>query len=106
MISTSIGNSKPWIANEHDRPASMEIRLLKRTFVLPWSQFLYAEGNSDEIQLFFATHEVVVKGAGLGALLADLSGLRVSLLREPMRADRFGTDPVPRITSISVRMVE
>ena len=106
MISTSIDNSKPWIANDHERPASVDIRLLKRTFVLPWSQFFYAEGSSDQVQLFFATHEVVVKGAGLGALVADLSGHRVSLLREPVRADRFGTEHGPRITSISVRKVE
>ncbi len=106
MISTSIDNSKPWITNEHDRPASVEIRLLKRTFVLPWSQFLYAEGSSDEIQLFFATHEVAIRGAGLDALTQDLSGQRVSLMREPVRADRFGTEAGPRITSISVRKVE
>ena len=106
MISTSIDNSKPWIANDHDRPASMEIRLLKRTFVLPWSQFLYAEGGSDEICLCFATHEVVVKGAGLGALLADLSGHRVRLLQELVRADRFSTESKPRIKSIAVRKVE
>ena len=106
MISTSIDNSKPWIANEHDRPASVEVRLLKRTFVLPWSQFLYADGSSDEIQLSFATHEVAIRSAGLDALTHDLSSHRVSLLREPVRAERFGTEPGPRITSISVRKVE
>lgn len=106
MISTSIDNSKPWIAKDHERPASVEIRLVRCTFVLPWSQFLYAEGSGDQIQLFFATHEVVVKGAGLDALVSDLSAHRVSLLREPVRSDRFVTDPRPRITSISVRRVE
>jgi hypothetical protein len=106
VISTSIDSSKPWIAKEHDRPASVEIRLLKRSLVLPWSQFFYAEGSNDEIRLSFATHEVLVKGAGLGALLEDLSGQRVSLLREPVRADRFVTEPGPRITSISVGKVE
>ena len=106
MSSTSIDNRKDWIAAAHDRSASVEIRLLKRSLVLPWSQFLYAEGSDDDIRLSFATHEVLVKGAGLGALLEDLSGQRVSLLREPVRADRFGTEPGPRITSISVRKVE
>ncbi len=106
MNSISTDNSKSWIATDHERPASVEIRLLKRTFVLPWSQFLNAEGNSDEIQVVFATPEVVVRGAGLGALLADLSDHRVSLLPEPVRADRFGTEPKPRITSISVCKVE
>ncbi len=103
MISNSTDNSKPWIATDHERSASVEIRLLKRTFVLPWSQFLYAEANSDEIQVLFATHEVVVRGANLGALITDLSDHRVTLLPEPVRADRFGTEPKSRITSISVR---
>ena len=75
MISTSIDNSKLWITDDHERPASLEIRLLKRTFVLPWSQFLYAEGTSDKIQVCFATHEVVVRGAGLGALRSWLDSL-------------------------------
>ncbi len=106
MISNSTDNSKPWIATDHERRASVEIRLLKRTFVFPWSQFLYAEGNSDEIQVFFATHEVVVRAAGLVALITDLSDHRVTLLPEPVRTDRFGTEPKPRITSVSVRKVE
>lgn len=106
MISTSIDNSKSWVAKDHDRPVSVEIRFPKCSLVLPWSQFLYAEGGDDEIRLSFATHEVVVKGAGLGALLEDLSGQRVSLLRESVRANRFGSDPGPRIMSISVRKVE
>ncbi len=106
MNSISIDNSKPWTATDHERPASVEIRLLKRTFVLPWSQFLYAEGSSDEIGVLFATHEVVVRGTSLGALITDLSNQRVSLLPEPVRADRFSTEPKPRITAISVRKVE
>ena len=106
MISTSIDSSKPWITKDHDRTASMEIRLLKRSLVLPWSHFLYAEGSDGEIRLTFATHEVVVRGAGLGELLEDLSAQRVSQLQEPVRADRFGTEPGLRITSISVRKME
>lgn len=106
MNLTSIDSSKPWIANDHDRPAGVEIRLLKRTHVLPWSQFVYAEGSSAEIQVYFATHEIAVGGSGLEKLLSDLTNQRVSLLREPVRADRFGTEHAPRITSISVRKVE
>jgi hypothetical protein len=106
VISTSIDSSRPWIVKDHDRPASLEIRRLKRSLVIPWSQFLYAEGSDDEICLSFATHEVVVKGAGLGALLGDLSNQRVSIIQEPARPDRFITDPGPRIASISVRKME
>ena len=73
MTSTSIDSDKPWTAKDRDRPASMEIRLMKRSLVFPWSQFLYAEGSDGEIRLTFATHEVVVRGAGLGELIGDLS---------------------------------
>jgi hypothetical protein len=90
--SNSIVKDKPWIAKDNDRPAAMEIRLLKYSLLLPWSQFLYAEGSEGEIRLTFATHEVVVRGASLGELLEDLSAHRVSLLREPARSDSFGTE--------------
>lgn len=106
MTTVSSDNPRGWIAATHDRPASIEIKLLKRTFVLPWSQFLYAEGSNDEIRITFATHDIVVAGSGLGALLEDLSAQRASLLREPIRAERFGTESGPRITSILVRKVE
>jgi len=61
VISTSIDSSKPWIAKDHDRPASKEIRLLKRSLVLPWSQFLYAEASVGEIRLTFAPHVILVR---------------------------------------------
>ena len=47
-----------------------------------------------------------VAGYGLGSLLEGLSKQRVSLLREPVRAERFNSDPDPRITSISIQKVE
>jgi hypothetical protein len=106
MIGPLSDNPKAWKTTTDDRPAGMEIILLNRTFVLPWSQFIYAEGNDEEVRLAFATHDIVVIGSCLGSLLADLSAQRVSLLQEPVRADRFGSDPAPQITSISVRKVE
>ena len=56
--------------------------LLKRTYVLLWNQFLYAEGGEDEARLAFTTHDVVVNGSHLDSLLADLSTQKVSLLRD------------------------
>ena len=106
MISTLSDSQKSWISREHDRPAGLEVRLLKQTIVLPWSQFLYAEGSNDKIRIAFSTHDIVVAGHGLGSLLEDLSAQRVSLLREPVRAERFNSDPDPRITSISIQKVE
>ncbi len=74
--------------------------------MLPWSQFLYAEGGADEIRLAFSTHDVVVSGGQLGPLLADLSAQRVSVLREPLRAGVFLPEAVSRLTSISVKKLE
>jgi hypothetical protein len=76
--SSSIVKGKPWIAKDHDRRAAMEIRLLKCS----------------------------LRGSGLGELLEDVSGQRVSLLREPPRSDSFGTESGRRITSLSVSKME
>ncbi|MEJ7609428.1 MAG: hypothetical protein WKF37_24920 [Bryobacteraceae bacterium] len=37
---------------------------MQAKYVLPWTQFLYAEGTSEEVRGFFSTHDVVVKGSG------------------------------------------
>jgi hypothetical protein len=60
---------------------------MKRTYVLPCSQFLYAEGGEDEIRLVFATHDVIIRGSGLSSLLSDLAARRIARLIEPTRAD-------------------
>jgi hypothetical protein len=106
MISNLSDSPKSWIAQEHDRPTGMQVRLLKRTVVLPWSQFIHAEGDNEKIRIAFSTHDIVVAGYGLDSLLEDLSDQRVSLLREPVRAGRFNSDSDPRITSISIQRVE
>ena len=85
---------------------NLEIILLKRTFVLPWSQFLFAEGENDKIRLAFSTHDVVIMGNRLESLLKDLSVQRLSRLQEPDRLARFSSVTGPHITSISVQKVE
>jgi len=49
----------------------LEIVPLKRTVVLPWNQFLYAEGGDHEIRVASTTHDVLIKGSGLNSLLVD-----------------------------------
>jgi len=89
-VSTASGDSeRPWRTNGDGSPHSLELVLIDRTYVLPWTQFLYAEGSDDEVRLVFATHDVVVRGAGLQALLADLAAQRLVGLNEPHRAERF-----------------
>jgi hypothetical protein len=84
----------------------LEIVLLKQTFVLPWSQFLFAEGGNDKARLAFSTHDVVVTGSRLEKLLEDLSARRLNRLQEPGRAERFGPVFSPQIASISVQKVD
>ena len=86
--------------------SNLEIILIKRTFVLPWSQFLFAEGGNDGIRLAFSTHDVIVTGSYLGLILQDLSGQRLSRLQESARPERFSSVTGPQITSISVQKVE
>jgi len=96
----------PWTVNLEERTPALEIVLLRRTYVLPWSQFLYAEGGEDEVRIVFAAHDIVVRGSGLGALLADVAAQRMAVLREPTRADRFSGSGGRMIREIIVQKTE
>ena len=86
--------------------AGLQIKLIKRTYILPWSQFLFAEGDADEIRMTFSTHDVVISGGKLDTLLPDIAIQRVSLLKEPVRAESFASFSGLRITGISIKKVE
>jgi hypothetical protein len=88
-----------------ERPSGLEVVLLQRTYVLPWSQFLYAEGGDDEVRLVFATHDVLVVGSGLSSMLSDLAEQRIGRLNEPTRADRLEGFGTSRIREIRVEKV-
>jgi hypothetical protein len=106
MTSVSTDRYEGWKVTAHEGPPCLVVILLKRTYVMPWSQFLYAEGGDDEVRLAFTTHDVLVNGSQLGSLMADLSGQRVSLLREPARSEKFRHDGGTQITGVSVQKVE
>ena len=97
----------PWTVSAEQRVPGIQLILLKRTFVLPWSRFLYAEGDPSEVHVAFATHDVEVRGCGLDRLLADLAAHRVTVLREPARTDSFlsARDRV-RIIELNVSQVQ
>jgi hypothetical protein len=106
----SAGNEKPWeIDHEGQRMYGLQVVLLKRTYVLPWSQFLYAEGASDEVRAMFSMHDVVVKGCGLDVLLADFAAQVVTVLRQPYRAEKFQAfKPLEgsRVSAVEVRAIK
>jgi len=101
----SAGKS-PWIISSSEQPLALEIVLLKQTLILSWNQFVYAEGGSDELQIAFASHDVVIKGAGLDPLLPAIASHRVKSLRESVRAESFSSEAVRFIREIVVRRVE
>ena len=103
---TSAGDTKPWITNPDGHVLGLEVILLKQVFVLPWNQFLYAEGGDDEVRAVFTTHDVVAKGSGLASLLSDLTAQQVTTLKEPPRAERFAHAAGARITELYVRKAE
>jgi hypothetical protein len=74
--------------------------------VLPWAQFLYAEGAPDTVRAVFSMHDVVVTGCGLDALLADVAAQVVTVLSQPPRAEHFATAPGPRVMGVEVRRIE
>ena len=106
MNAASVDNRKPWTINSDERPAALEVSLLKRVVVLPWTQFLYAEGGDDEIRAVFTTHDLIVRGTALTGLLADLAGQRIARLQEPARTDRFDEPSGPVVRQLIVERVQ
>ena len=97
----------PWSVSSEQRMPGIQLILLKQTFVLPWSRFLYAEGDASEIQAVFTTHDVLVRGWGLDRLLEDLAAQRVTAIPEPARTDRFLTAAATvRISELNVSAVQ
>jgi hypothetical protein len=107
-MSTRLADSQtPWKLSTEERPAGLEIVLLKRSYVLPWSQFLFAEGGDDEIRLAFTTHDILIKGSNLGSLLVDFASQRIARLQQPTRPDRFAKGATtPFFSDLSVVKIE
>jgi len=101
----SDGNA-PWVISVDDTATTVEIVLQKQTVVLSWHQFVYAEGDSEQVRMAFASHDVVISGSGLDPLLAAIAAHRVVSLRETVRAERFSVQAGRFINEIVVRRVE
>jgi len=97
---------KPWEVDRAGRAQGLQVILLKRVYVLPWSQFLYAEGTGEEVRAVFSTHDVLVKGSALDSLLADFAAQRIMVLKEPVRMEKFRSMEGPYISGLQVCRVE
>ncbi len=97
---------KPWTIDSERRVAGLEVVLLKQTCVLPWSQFLYAEGSADQLRAVFTTHDLLITGTGLSSLLSDFAAQHITRLQEPPRNEKFSLSSGPRITTLAVKSAE
>jgi hypothetical protein len=100
------GGNVPWVVSSGDPTATLEIVLQTQTVILSWHQFVCGEGNSEELRIAFASHDVVIKGAGLDALLPAIASYRVVSLRESRRSERFSGRAGRFIHEIVVRRIE
>ncbi len=91
-----------WRVAENGRPTALVVHLRQRSYVWPWSLFLYAEGTDSEVRAVFHTHVVVVQGVGLTSLLSDLATQSVSELTEPDRTAKFTSSAGPHLSAVSV----
>lgn len=102
----SVDNEPAWAVDRDRRPYGLRVVLPKCTYVLPWAQFLYAEGAADRVHAVFSLHDVIVTGCRLDALLADIAAQVVTVLRQPSRAEAFLTAPGSRVLAVEVRPSE
>lgn len=85
--------SEDWLlAEDGKRPASLVIQLRRKTYVLPWFRFAYAEADGQTGALIaFASHMVNLEGWGLSSLMAGVAGHRVVRIIEPTESEaKFG----------------
>ncbi|MEZ5402639.1 MAG: hypothetical protein R2729_23390 [Bryobacteraceae bacterium] len=106
MHSELVDESRPWVVSDGERPPALEVVLPKETVVLAWSQFVFAEGGDEEVRIAFASHDVVVLGAGLGVLLRAISGQRVRSIAVQSRAERFSGGGGRFVREIAVRRID
>ena len=100
------GGNVPWVVSSGDPAATLEIVLQTQTLILSWHQFVCGDGNSEELRIAFASHDVVIRGAGLDALLPAIASHRVVSLRESLRSERFSGQAGRCIHEIVVRRIE
>jgi hypothetical protein len=67
---------------------------------------VYAEGSDDEVRMAFASHDVIVRGAGLLPLLHAIPGHHVASIREVTRVERFWSSEARFIREIQIRKVD
>ena len=104
MVSSPAHNA-PWTTEEDTRLNGCSVVFLKRTFALPWAHFLYAQGDDEEVQAFWTTHQLEIRGAGLRPLLAEFASQRLAAIFEAPRTARFGQSG-PIVAEMNITKLE
>ena len=99
-------DKEPWIVDREGWTPCLRICINQRWHVFPWSHFLYAEGNGDEVRVAFTTHDVTFKGDGLWSLLTRIQNQKLIAVELSPRADRFDSDGGPAVYDIIVKSVD
>ena len=105
-MNTASAAKAPSGISASDPPVALEVLLPKQRVVLAWNQFVYAEGDSEGIRIAFASHDVILKGAGLDPLLSAIAAHRVASLRVSERSESFSGQAGRFIHEIVVRRIE
>ena len=105
-MNTASGDKSPWTISTDSMAPTLEVVLAKQTLILSWNQFVYAEGSDDEVRIAFASHDVIVRGAGLSSLLHAIPGHRVASIREVARWEQFSTSETRFIREIEIRRAD
>ena len=85
---------------------SLRVSIHQKWYVFPWSHFLFAEGDGDEVRAAFTTHDVTFKGEGLWPLLDYIQNQKLVQIETSLRADRFESSGRPAVYDIIVKNVD
>jgi hypothetical protein len=85
--------------------AALVVQLRRRAFVLPYSRFLYAEGNNAQVQIAFASHLITITGHGLASLLTALAARQPLRLIQPAESDVKLDNPESNIAKPAGRVI-
>jgi len=90
----SVGDKKPWAVDRERRASGLRVVLPKRTYVLPWAQFLYAEGARTACGQCSACTTSSRQGVGSMRCWRIWPHKVVTVLQQPLRAETFLPHPV------------
>jgi hypothetical protein len=78
-----------WLVERDNHAPCIRISTIQKWYVFPWSHFVYAEGDNDEVKVAFITHNITFKGKGLWSLLDALQNRTLIQIETSERTAKF-----------------